>query len=34
MNRQDVTEMILTAKRKKGLKWFDIVKKLAIAKSG
>jgi cyanate lyase len=32
MNRQDVTEMILTAKRKKGLKWYDIAKKIGHSK--
>jgi hypothetical protein len=31
MNRQDVTEMIITAKRKKGLKWADIAKVAGIA---
>jgi cyanate lyase len=32
MNRQDVTEMILSAKRKKGLKWYDIAKKIGHSK--
>lgn len=32
MNRQNVTEMILTAKRKKGLKWYDIAKKIGHSK--
>ena len=32
MNRSDVTEMILSAKRKKGLKWVDIAKKLGHSK--
>jgi cyanate lyase len=32
MNRQDVTEMIITAKRKKGLKWADIAKKIGHSK--
>ncbi len=32
MNRSDVTEMILSAKRKKGLKWVDIAKKIGHSK--
>ena len=32
MNRSDVTEMILSAKRKKGLKWADIAKKIGHSK--
>jgi cyanate lyase len=32
MNRQDVTEMIISAKRKKGLKWVDIAKKIGHSK--
>ena len=32
MNRADVTEMILSAKRKKGLKWVDIAKKIGHSK--
>jgi len=32
MNRNDVTEMILSAKRRKGLKWFDIAKKIGHSK--
>ena len=32
MNRADVTEMILSAKRKKGLKWIDIARKIGHSK--
>ena len=32
MNRSDVTDMILSAKRKKGLKWADIAKKIGHSK--
>ena len=32
MNRSDVTEMILSAKRNKGLKWADIAKKIGHSK--
>ena len=32
MNRSDVTEMILSAKRKKGLKWADIADKIGHSK--
>ena len=32
MNRSDVTEMILSAKRKKGLKWVDIAQKIGHSK--
>ena len=32
MNRSDVTEMILSAKRKKALKWADIAKKIGHSK--
>ena len=32
MKRNDVTEMILAAKRKKGLKWIDIAKKIGHSK--
>ena len=32
MNRSDVTEMILSAKRKKGLKWIDIARKIGHSK--
>jgi cyanate lyase len=32
MNRQDVTEMIISAKRKKGLKWVDVAKKIGHSK--
>ena len=32
MNRNDVTEMILSAKRRKGLKWYDIAKKIGHSK--
>ena len=32
MNRSDVTEMILSAKRKKGLKWVDIARKIGHSK--
>ena len=32
MNRNDVTEMIIAAKIKKGLKWEDVAKKIGLAK--
>ena len=32
MNRSDVTEMILSAKRNRGLKWADIAKKIGHSK--
>jgi cyanate lyase len=32
MNRNDVTELIITAKIKKGLKWEDIAKKVGLSK--
>ena len=32
MNRLDVTEMIVEAKIKKGLKWADIAKKIGLSK--
>jgi cyanate lyase len=32
MNRSNVTEMILSAKRKKGLKWADIAKEIGHSK--
>jgi cyanate lyase len=32
MNRNDVTEMIIAAKIKKGLKWEDVAKKVGLSK--
>ncbi len=32
MNRNDVTEMIVAAKIKKGLKWADVAKKIGLSK--
>ena len=32
MNRNDVTEMIIAAKIKKGLKWEDVAKKIGLSK--
>ena len=32
MNRNDVTEMIIEAKLKKGLKWQDVAKKVGLSK--
>ena len=32
MNRNDVTEMIIEAKVKKGLKWEDVAKKVGLSK--
>lgn len=32
MNRNDVTEMIVTAKIQKGIKWADVAKKIGLSK--
>jgi cyanate lyase len=32
MNRDDVTEMIIAAKIKKGIKWADVAKKIGLSK--
>ena len=32
MNRNDVTEMIIAAKIKKGLKWEDVASKIGLSK--